>query len=139
MFPIDLVRHDNPELFIAIVAPVGADTESVYKELNETLVRFNYTLKPIRVVEQIKQFIGHLDDEPTKEYEKIKGRMDAGDKFREKTGRNDALALLALSRVRRCREESGSGGNPVQRQAIFSDRSNVQRKSLPLEGSTHQT
>jgi len=76
-------------------------------------------LRPVRVVEQIRQFEGYLDHEPAEEDEKIKGRMDAGDRFREATKRKDALALLSLSRVRRIREESGPSERPVDRQAYL--------------------
>jgi cytidine deaminase len=119
MYPIDLVRHANPELFIALVAPVGADSKSVCESLRETLGRFEYTLKPVRVVEELKQFGGYLENESTEEFEKIKGRMDAGDKFREGTKRKEALAWLSLSRVRSIRKESGSAEKPVGRQAYL--------------------
>ena len=119
MFPIDLVRHENPELFIAIAAPVGADTDRVCDSLAESLVRFGYDLKPIRMIEELEQFDGRLDNEPSDEYKKIKGRMDAGDKFREDTKRNDALALLALSRIRQVRSAAGSSDRPISRQAYL--------------------
>jgi cytidine deaminase len=119
MFQIDLVRHENPELFVAIVAPVGADTERVCESLRESLGRFGYALETIRVIEQLKQFAGYLDEEPANEYEKIKGRMDAGDKFRQETKRNDALALLSLFQVRRSREKAGSPDKPIPKRAYL--------------------
>jgi deoxycytidylate deaminase len=119
MFQIDLVRHETPELFIAIVAPVGADTERVCESLRESLGRFGYTLETIRVIEQLKQFAGYLDEEPAKEYERIKGRMDAGDRFRADTKRNDALALLSLFQIRRSREEAGSPDKPIPKRAYL--------------------
>jgi hypothetical protein len=119
MFPIDLIRHKSPELFIALVAPVGADTEKVCEFLKESLERFDYSLEQIRVIEQLKKFAGYLENEPANEYEKIKGRMDAGDRFRALVKRNDALALLALSHIREFRKKIDPEEKPIKRQAYL--------------------
>lgn len=117
MFPVELVRHRSPELFIGMVAPVGADTESVCNSLEEAISKFGYKVKPIKVIEQVKKFQGFLKDESSNEYQRIKGRMDAGDLFRETVKRNDALALLALSEVRKFRAHDGSPDKPKDKQA----------------------
>jgi len=119
MFPVELVRHKSPELFVAIVAPVGADTGTVCKFLEETMGRFGYKVETIRVIEQVKKFRGYLKREPSNEYKKIKGRMDAGDRFRETVKRNDALALLALSKVKEFREKAKSSEKPIVKQAYL--------------------
>lgn len=119
MFPIDLIRHKSPELFIALVAPAGADTKKVCEFLAETLDRFGYRLETIKVIEQLKRFSGYLETEPTNEFEKMNGRMDAGDNFREKAKRNDALALLALSYIREFRKQAGGEDKPISRQAYL--------------------
>lgn len=56
MFPIQLIRHKDPELFVAIVSPAGADVDAVCEALEEALRKFNYKLQPIRVIQQLKQF-----------------------------------------------------------------------------------
>ncbi|PSH04080.1 MAG: hypothetical protein CXZ00_08480 [Acidobacteria bacterium] len=122
MYPIDLVRHKHPELFIALVAPVGADIEGVCNELVDSLARFEYSVQPIRVIEELKELTvpGYLDAEPTNAYEKTKGRMDAGDKFRHDTRRQDALALLSLFRIRQRRKAlSGEVTQPAERRAYL--------------------
>lgn len=119
MFPIELIRHQSPELFIALVAPVGADGDKVCEFLDEALARFKYRVEPIRVVEQLKKFPEYLQDEPANEFEKIKGRMDAGDRFREKADRNDALAILALSHIQQFRRNADPEGKPIKRQAYL--------------------
>lgn len=116
MFPVNLIRHRDPELFFAVVAPIGADLERACLELSNALKTFKYKLETIRVIELLQQFGGYLSDEPTAEDEKIEGRMNAGDTFRASTGRNDALALLALSAVVRHR---GKTKNPIPRQAYL--------------------
>jgi deoxycytidylate deaminase len=105
MFPIALIRHINPELFFAIIAPVGADLDGVCSTLKESLARFDYKLEQIRVIEQLKQFPGFLSDEPTAEDRKIEGRMNAGDNFRVRIQRPDALALLAVWEIVRFRNQ----------------------------------
>ena len=37
MFPANLIRHKDPELFVAIVAPVGADVETACSGLEQVL------------------------------------------------------------------------------------------------------
>jgi hypothetical protein len=119
MFPISLIRHQDPELFFAIVAPVGANVSGVCDGLVEVLKVFDYRVEPIRVIEQLKQFDTYLRKEPVSEYAKSKMRMDAGDNFREKMVRDDALALLSLSAVVRFRNShpSPEHGRTVPRQA----------------------
>ena len=119
MFPFDLGRHDNVELFLGIGAPVGADTNLVCESIQEALKRFDYTVEIIHVVEQLKQFTGYLENEPNTEFEKIKGRMDAGDQFREDLKRNDALALLSLLEIQRFRKNAGSLEKPIPRKAYL--------------------
>lgn len=119
MFPVNLIRHQDPELFFAVVAPIGADVEKACAELSEGLKPFRYGLEPIRVIEQLKQFEGYLEHEAIAEDEKIEGRMDAGDRFRAKTKRNDALAILALSAIVKYRKKNGSKQKPIPRQAYL--------------------
>src|SRR5678815_5953190 len=97
MFPIELIRHQDPELFFAIVGPVGANVDGVCDGLAEALKGFDYRVEPIREIEQLKQFDTYLTNDPESEYERSKYRMDEGDKFRKDVGRDDALALLSLS------------------------------------------
>ena len=119
MFPISLIRHKDPELFFAIVAPVGADVERVCEGLTEVLKYFNYRLEQIRVIEQLKQFAGYLENEPAAEDERIEKRMDEGDTFRSDAERDDALAILSLLPIRVYREKHDARDKPVPRQAYL--------------------
>ncbi len=116
MFPVNLIRHKDPELFFAIVAPVGANIEAVCDGLSEELKAFKYKVHQIRVIERLKQFEKFLKNEPTDEYKKLKNRMDEGDRFREEMERDDALALLSLSDVIKFRAKNTSA-ETVSRQA----------------------
>jgi hypothetical protein len=55
MFPANLIRHKNSELFFAIVAPVGADVETACNGLEQVLNRFNYDLYTVRLIEELKR------------------------------------------------------------------------------------
>ena len=98
------------------MAPVGANIESVCDGLGEELKAFKYKFHQIRVIERLKQFEKFLKNEPSYEYEKLKNRMDEGDKFREEMERDDALALLSLSDVIKFRAKNTSA-ETVPRQA----------------------
>jgi deoxycytidylate deaminase len=130
MFPLALIRHENPELFFAVVAPVGADLDKVCEHLSGALQKFDYRLEQIRVISLLKKFESprFLQNEPANEYEKVKGRMDAGDEFRNLVQRDDALALLALYNVWESRQKFHSDSDmepvkaaltPVYRQAFL--------------------
>jgi len=128
MFEFNLIRHKNPELFFAVVAPVGADLDKLCQHLTRALLKFDYALEPIHVISLLKRISRpkYLQNEAPNEYRRIKGRMDAGDKFREKVQRDDALALLSLHKVWEFRQNSHSklvpdkaALTPVHRQAFL--------------------
>ena len=106
MFPISLIRHKNPELFFAIVAPVGANVERVCHGLEQALRRFDYELETIRVIESLQQFEGFLEHESENFDERLENRMNTGDDFRELAERDDALALLAVASILGSAQES---------------------------------
>jgi deoxycytidylate deaminase len=108
MFPISLIRHENPELFFALVAPVGADLDRVCEHLRTSLQKFDYSLEEIRLITLLRKFKTprFLRDEPTDVFDRTNGRMDAGDEFRALADRDDALALLGLYALREFRKSS---------------------------------
>jgi cytidine deaminase len=116
MFPISLIRHDNPELFFALVAPVGANVERVSDGLEQALKRFNYKLETVRVIEQLLQFEGLLGKESHNFDERLENRMNKGDDFRALAERDDALAFVSVAAVVRRR---GKSNRPLPRQAYM--------------------
>jgi len=119
MFPVNLIRHRNPELFFAIVAPVGADVETVCAGLENVLSRFEYSLHTIRVIEELKRIDGYLENESEFFDKQLENRMNEGDRFRKETERDEALALLALDNVRRFRKKKDSESVTIPRQAYL--------------------
>ena len=105
MFPVNLIRHADPELFFAVAAPVGADVETVCTGLDRVLGRFGYGLHTIRVIEELKRIDSYLENESEFFDKQLENRMNEGDRFRKETGRDEALALLALDNVRRFRKK----------------------------------
>lgn len=119
MFPVNLIRHRDPELFFAIIGPVGADVELVCEGLERVLNRFKYALHTIRVIEELKGIEGYLEDESDYFDKRLENRMNEGDRFRKETGRDEALAFLALDNVRRFRKKRGSESERIERQAYL--------------------
>lgn len=119
MFPVNLIRHQDPELFFAVVGPVGADSDSVCSGLESVLGRFDYRLHTIRVIEELNRIEGYLENESEFYDKKLKKRMDEGDRFRKETGRDEALALLALDNVRRFRKRKDSESVTTRQAYLF--------------------
>jgi deoxycytidylate deaminase len=119
MFPVNLIRHRDPELFFAIIGPVGADVESVCEGLERVLGRFEYGLHTIRVIEELKAVEGYLESESEYFDKRLETRMNEGDRFRKETGKDEALALLALENVRRFREQKNLELARIKRQAYL--------------------
>jgi hypothetical protein len=99
MFPVNLIRHSDPELFFAIAAPVGADVETVCSGLERVLNGFEYSLHTIRVIEELKRIDGYLENESDFFDKQLENRMNEGDRFRKETRRDDAVVLPTQTRL----------------------------------------
>ncbi|SRR5216683_1680506 len=104
------------ELFIGLVSAVGTDLSRVTELLTETLAIYSYRAFAIRLAELLDELSlvnKDLKKSPADEY--IKSHMDAGDDLRQKTGRADALTVLAFRKVQEIRET----GSDLRRAFIF--------------------
>jgi deoxycytidylate deaminase len=121
MFPINLIRHLDPELFFAVISPVGADVAAVCEGLDRVLNRFKYRLHTIRVIEELKGVKSYLENESDYYDKKLENRMNEGDRFRKETNKDEALALLALENVRnfRRRKNRDREAQRIERQAYL--------------------
>ena len=99
---------DGPELFIGLVGAVGTDLKRVGELLAQELRRVNYTCNLVRLSDllldchaykEIRRRVGGPEDE------RIEALMGAGDNFRRIAARGDAVALLAMSKVRQIRQD----------------------------------
>lgn len=113
----------GPELIVGLVGAVGTDLDIVANFLTDALAAVDYQAKPlIRLATLLRDLpdYGHLPDPsgPLDIY--IDKLMTAGDEFRERTGRNDAMAILGIGEIIQQRKESNvPRGGIIQRRAYI--------------------
>jgi hypothetical protein len=99
----------GPELVIGLVGAVGTDLDVVTSYLSEALASLDYRTKPfIRLAALLRELPEYSSlpdpDGPLDEY--IDALMTAGDDFRDRTKRNDAMALLGIGELIQQRKEA---------------------------------
>lgn len=109
-------RFPRSEIFIGIVAAVGADTHLLVQCLKDELKRVDYKPVDIRLSKllgNIPQF-ENLSNIKNDEYKRIDDHMAAGDKFRMDMRRGEAVAMLGLVSVveQRVQERGKLEGEP---------------------------
>lgn len=95
---------DFPELVIGLVGPAGSDLGLVIEKLKSELSKVGYEVEEIRLSKLIEAFLEKNYDD-TSEYDRINHLMDHGTDIRERSGRGDAIALLAIAEIRSLREQ----------------------------------
>jgi len=114
------VPLDGPEVFVGIVGPVGADLDFVCSLLTDALVRVGYISGPVRLIELLYEFEEWASLPRAPLDLRIESHIRAGNEFCGKLKREDALALLAVKKIRRYRVDTyGSGSKSVPRQAYI--------------------
>lgn len=96
---------ENPEIVIGLVAPLGVDLSNIENIIADYLKQFQYKINPIVLSSLIRTVDGletELFEEP--EGKRIDSYMTAGNEAREKAGRGDFLAALAVCDIYRKRE-----------------------------------
>ncbi len=105
------------ELVIGLVAAAGTDLDRVGQLLENTLETVNYTAKPIRLSGLLHEIPNpSWDPLPTAPEEtRYERHMDAGNALRKALDRDDALALLAIGKIRDLRQKAtGDANKPAQ-------------------------
>lgn len=116
-------EYKGPELFFGLVGAVGTDLKYLNSVLSRELQAVGYGPHDVRLSSLLSECAkyGHLeqvDQEP--EHIRIKTYMDAGDDFRGTSGRGDAVALLAMGKVREIRQDmTEDPSRPVPGQAYI--------------------
>jgi deoxycytidylate deaminase len=106
--PPNGVADDHSELFIALVAAVGVDTDMVAEEVATELAAYRFEADVFRLS-------NYLADQAASDFrnrpfdERVWAGMDEGDRLRERWDRNDALILHAVSDIVATREEKSAG------------------------------
>lgn len=97
-------RTTGPELVFAIVGATGTDHDVVANVLEACLADVTYAVENVRVIDALAR-ISEYDNLPSApEEERITSRMNAGDDFRRRTARPDALALISLAEIAQRRQ-----------------------------------
>lgn len=112
------ISSEKPELFFGLVGAVGTDLSMVGKQLGHELAKVGYVPEIIHLSKLLPDLEGFeflASKMDGREDKRIHALMDAGDKLRTQVGRNDAMALLGIAKVRDFREEKKSGPeSPVE-------------------------
>jgi deoxycytidylate deaminase len=116
----DLPFDDHPELIFGLVGPVGVDLEAVTDELIDALRAVGYDSQAFRITELMREVKIGLPLDATGYIESYQQRIAYANKVREQLGRNDALAILAISAIRQFREATGgSVEQPLSKRAYI--------------------
>lgn len=117
----DLPFDDHPELIFGLVGPIGVDLEAVTDELGEALRAVGYDSQVFRVTDLMREVNIGLPLDATGYVESFQQRIAYANKVRTQLGRNDALAILAISAIRQFREATGgSVEHPPQPDLVVS-------------------
>ncbi len=108
-YPVhDTLESRAPELFFGIVGGVGTDLGLVRDILARELKVARYTSNEVRISALLSDCskYSHLNEfESPPEHKRISAFMDAGDDIRRTAGRGDALAYVALGKIRDIRTD----------------------------------
>lgn len=113
----------GPELVIGLVGAAGTDLKQVGELFDRELARVEYKTNVVRLSDLLLDCdkYRHLRGPQTEpQDERIRKLMGAGDDLRRTSTRGDAVALLAVGKIRQLREDrSGSEGRPLPRHAFL--------------------
>ncbi|MHB1957474.1 MAG: anti-phage dCTP deaminase [Acidobacteriaceae bacterium] len=117
---MDNIDELGPEIFLALVGPVGVDLDTIAGYLSDALRRVRYRPDPLihlaHIMSDIDDKYEHLPKSPFDVY--VDSHMSAGNDIRQKTGRNDAMALLGISVIQKERR-SNPEQKTIQRRAFI--------------------
>lgn len=115
-----MVEIKQSELFFGLAGAAGTNFSRVIGILQNCLGKVSFKTEPIRLSDffsEIETYDIVLKESP--EEQRIATRMEAGDKFREDTGLGDAVALLAINKIKKIRiERNGTDEKPLSKVAF---------------------
>ena len=113
----------GPELVIGFVGAAGTDLKQVGELFDRELARVDYRTDIVRLSDLLLDCDKYRDLRGTQtepQDERIRKLMGAGDDLRRTSTRGDAVALLAVGRIRQLREDrGGANGRPLPRHAFL--------------------
>jgi len=118
--PADEPKPSGPEVVIGFVAAIGADLELLARAFRRALDSVGYDVSVVSTIEQVLSLPKWPATPETPLDVKYNVRMDAGNEFRAKLERKDAVAAIALAGIQAAREErSGDKKEPAARCAYI--------------------
>src|SRR5437763_1726023 len=92
------VPSPRTSIVFAVVAATGSPLEAFLSAFSRVLLKYRYEAVPIRLTELLRDYVAEPNTVTwSNEGERIQNLMDAGDQFRAKLERPDAMALLAAT------------------------------------------
>jgi deoxycytidylate deaminase len=92
---------DRPEVFLALIAPIGIDMGLVEAELSNGLRRVSYKPKVIKLTNFIREHPEWFEIKHQSEFERYEHFIAAGNQLCHDSKRRDALALTAIAQLYR--------------------------------------
>lgn len=97
--PFHFLDYPGSELVIGIVAPSGTDTRRIVDILRDRIKRCGYTTEVLKLSEYLEKLAPKGTIDTSSPFNRLWSLMEAGDAFREKIKRGDALSLMAVSQI----------------------------------------
>jgi deoxycytidylate deaminase len=93
--------HERPEVFLAIIAPIGIDLGLVETELSNGLRRVSFKPRIIKLTDFLKEHPEWFDLKYSSEFERYEKFIAAGNQLCRDSGRRDALAVTGIAQIYR--------------------------------------
>ena len=113
----------GPELIVGLVGAAGTDLKRVGELFDREFARVDYKTDLVRLSDLLLdcdkyQHLREVQSGP--QDQRIRSLMDAGDDLRRTSVRGDAVALLAIGKIRQIRQDKGGGeGQSLPRHAFL--------------------
>jgi deoxycytidylate deaminase len=98
----------DPELIFDLVGPVGVDLDLITKILSIALAEFRYSTTSLRITKLMREVQVNKPLDASTYIENIRQRIDYANEVRKLLVRNDSLAILAISAIRKFRVHNGN-------------------------------
>lgn len=92
--------EEFPEIVLGLIAPIGTNLDLLQQELKEALATVGYDSEYIRLIESVPEF-QTLDAKST--FELMQKKIQLGTRLREKSGRSDFFAGVAVNEIQKRR------------------------------------
>ncbi|RWG80970.1 MAG: deoxycytidylate deaminase [Mesorhizobium sp.] len=99
------VTVDDPELVIGLVGPIGVNLDAIVGFLEASLRGVNYKTQVIHITKVMRDLIPHLQVDDESYSARYRSLIKNSDLVRRSVNNQAALACLAISEIRRLRQE----------------------------------